>query len=239
MPGIEDLHRLRNEYEDRARRLDGSDIYSWFNPANLFTIQQRQRSLLSLLKNNHFMDLPAYSILEIGCGSGGVLTELLSLGADPYHVFGIDLLLNRLQEAHHRLPVSGLVNADGQRLPFPNKSFDLVFQYTAISSILDRKLRQNIAQDMLRVLRSGGLILSYDFWLNPTNNQTRGIRPIDIRQMFPNCSYKFQKITLAPPLARRIVPISWGLAHLLESLKIFNSHYLVAITPEPGSNNRD
>jgi hypothetical protein len=49
--------------------------------------------------------------------------------------------------------------------------------------------------------------------------------------LFPNCTYEFHKITLAPPLARRIVPISWILALLLEKLKIFNTHYLVAIRP--------
>ena len=72
----------------------------------------------------------------------------------------------------------------------------------------------------------------YDFWLNPTNPQTRGIRPAEIRRLFPNCRYEFHKITLAPPIARRVVPISWMLALFLESLKIFNSHYLVAIRPQ-------
>jgi hypothetical protein len=28
---------------------------------------------------------------------------------------------------------------------------------------------------------------------------------------------------------RRLVPLSWGLALFLESLKIFNTHYLAAI----------
>jgi len=72
----------------------------------------------------------------------------------------------------------------------------------------------------------------YDFWLDPTNPQTRGIRPGEIRRLFPNCQYIFRKITLAPPLARRIVPLSWGLALFLESLGIFNSHYLATIRPE-------
>ena len=75
------------------------------------------------------------------------------------------------------------------------------------------------------------MILSYDFWLNPTNPQTRGIRPAEIKQLFPNCHYEFHRITLAPPLARRLAPVSWGLCLFLESLKIFNTHYLVAIRP--------
>jgi len=58
------------------------------------------------------------------------------------------------------------------------------FCMTAISSILDPEIRRNICADMQRVLRSpdpasgkpGGMILWYDFWLNPTNPQTRGVR---------------------------------------------------------------
>jgi len=75
----------------------------------------------------------------------------------------------------------------------------------------------------------------YDFRLNPTNPQTRGILPGEIKRLFPNCSYQFNRITLAPPLARRIVPLSWILAYGLERLTIFNSHYLVAIRPMTGS----
>jgi hypothetical protein len=96
-----------------------------------------------------------------------------------------------------------------------------------------------------------GKKLSCDFRLDPTNPQTRGIsyfstshfntsyfstsyfsiRPAEIKRLFPGCSFEFHKITLAPPLARRIVPLSWGLALFLEGLKIFNTHYLVAIRP--------
>ena len=84
---------------------------------------------------------------------------------------------------------------------------------------------------MMRVVKAGGLILSYDFWLNPTNPQTRGIRPSEIRRLFPGCRFEFQRITLAPPIARRSVPISWLLSAFLEKLSLFNSHYLVAIQP--------
>ena len=106
---------------------------------------------------------------------------------------------------------------------------------TAISSILDPQIRRNICAELLRVLRSpdlgsgkpGGMILWYDFWLNPVNPQTRGVRPAEIKRLFPNCSFEFHKITLAPPIARRVVPVSWILAYGLERLAIFNSHYPV------------
>ncbi len=84
----------------------------------------------------------------------------------------------------------------------------------------------------MEILRKpGGMILWYDYWLNPTNPQTRGVRPAEIRRLFPGCRLEFHRITLAPPLARLLVPLSWTLAHILEKLRIFNSHYLVAIRP--------
>lgn len=237
---MNDIKRLRGEYEDRKHRFDGSDLYSWFNPGNLFALHQRQRAILSTLKKNKYTDLSNLLILEMGCGGGGVLTEYLNFGASPENLHGVDLLPDRLLHAYHILPASGFANADGQSLPYSDKTFDLVLQSTAISSILDPELRKNICADMLRVLRSpdptsgkpGGIILSYDFWLNPTNPHTRGIRPGEIKRLFPNCHYEFHRITLAPPIARRLAPISWGLCLFLESLKIFNTHYLVAIKPK-------
>lgn len=235
----DDLSRLRAEYADRARRFSDSDIYSWFNMANLFAIQGRQRAVLLALKRQGLSELSGLKILEMGCGGGGVLTELLGFGAYPENLYGVDLLPERLGHARKTLPGSHFVNADGASLPFPSGTFDLVLQYTAISSILDPELRQRICTDMLRVLRSpdpesgrpDGLILSYDFWLNPTNPQTRGIRPNEIKRLFPNCRYEFYKITLAPPIARKLAPLSWGLCLFLEGLKLFNSHYLAAIRP--------
>jgi len=228
---LNDIARLRGEYQDRKRRFAGSDLYSLFNTSNLFAMQLRQHAILQSLKQSGLTSLAGLSILEVGCGGGGVLTEHFGFGALPEKLFGVDLLFDRLLHAHQRLPASGLVNADGQSLPFPPHSFDLVLQFTAISSILDSEIRRHICDDMIRVVKPGGLILSYDFWLNPINPQTRGLRPREIRELFPNCQIRFHKITLAPPIARRLVPISWGLSYFLETLKIFNTHYLAAIRP--------
>lgn len=229
---LSDIDRLRNEYADRQSRLSESKIYSLFNLATLFVVQQRERAVMKALKHQNIEEINNKQILEIGCGGGGVLSEFLRYGANSHQLVGIDLLFNRLGDAHKRLSLSSLVNADGQALPFSSGSFDLVMQFTAFSSLLDDGVKENIAKDMLRVLKPNGLILWYDFWLNPFNKQTKGIRPNEIRTLFSNCSFRFYKITLAPPIARRIIPISWGMALFLESLKVFNSHWLVTIRPQ-------
>lgn len=225
----DDLARLRTEYADRARRFAGSDAYSAFNRANLFAVQSRQRAVLDALRHYKINKLTNLRILEMGCGDGGVLAEFRWLGASPENLWGLDLLPERIRRAKEKLPLSKLFLANGQRLPLPDNCFDLTLQFTAISSILDSDLRRDIWAELLRVTRSGGLILSYDFWINPTNPHTRGLGPSEIRQSFINCPVQFMRITLAPPLARRLVPVSWGLACLIESLKLFNSHYLAVV----------
>ncbi len=225
-----DLERLRAVY--RGRDQGGQGLYSLFNPAYLFMVQQRQRATLRLLHDLGLSKLAGKRLLEVGCGNGGVLYEYLGYGARPQEIHGIDLLPERVASAHRWLPHASVLTADGQRLPYKSGCFDGVLQYTMFSSILDDDVKANIAQEMLRVVRRpGGVIVWYDFWTNPTNPQTRGIHPAEIRQLFPGCRYLFQRITLAPPIARRLVQVSWVLCELLEKLSWLNTHYLVGIVP--------
>lgn len=224
-----DLLRLKSEYADRHRRFFNGSQYSLFNPAYLFMLQTRERVVLQTLAQCGFLALENYRILEVGCGSGGVLREYLRWGAKANQLYGIDLLFNRVVEAHSSVSDLMLACANGQFLPYADHSFDIVLQYTAISSILDPMIKKDVACEMLRVLRPDGIILWHDFWLNPVNKQTKGIRPAEIKALFPHCKYSFQKTILAPPIARRVVPFSLGTAHFLESLSIFNTHYVASI----------
>ncbi len=223
---------MQNEYLLRKERLAASRRYSAFDTAALFIKHQRQRGVLHLLRKNGFEDLKSFKILEIGCGVGSVLLEFLSFGARPGNLYGIDIIQERAAGAHARLPTSTIACSDGQDLPFPDQSFDIVMQFMALSSVLDLSIRQNIACEMMRTVRPGGLILWYDFWTNPTNPETYGIQPDEIRTYFHGCDLSFQRITLAPPLARKLVPISWVIAMMLEKMSVFNTHYLAAIRPQ-------
>jgi ubiquinone/menaquinone biosynthesis C-methylase UbiE len=193
---------------------------------------QLKKNVHVILGEYERRDMSTYRILEVGCGNGNVLMDWHQHGAQEEQLFGADLLPDRLQQAHASYPLFPLVCSDGQHLPFYPQSFDLAMQFTAFSSILDNQIRKNVAAEMRRVVKLGGLVIWYDFWLNPTNPQTRGIRPAEIKGLFPGCRYEFHRITLAPPITRRLATFSWGLCLFLESLKIFNTHYLVAIQPD-------
>ncbi len=226
-----ELAQMRQTYDDREVRLAGQDRYSFANKAYLYTIQQRQRAVIAMLQRHGRLPLGDQRILELGSGTGGVLLELLQAGADARSLHGSDLLAGRVQAAHRQMPRVALSCADGQNLPYPTHSFDLLLQFTMFSSILSEGVCYTVAKEMLRVVKPDGLILWYDFWVNPMNKQTHGIDRRQIRDLFPACHFDFERITLAPPLARMTVPVSWTASQLLEKLRFLNTHYLVAIWP--------
>jgi ubiquinone/menaquinone biosynthesis C-methylase UbiE len=232
---MNELDRLRTVYDERDRRYRNTNKYSLFNPAYLFTQQQLNRGVLSLLRHHGLEKLNDKVILDLGCGDGRYLIDFLEWGAVPDRLHGVDLLPKSLAAAHSRLGDSPLICADGQYLPYKPHTFDLVIQYTVFTSILNPGVKSNLSKEMLRIVKPNGVIIWYDFWINPTNPDTRGIRPAEIRSLFPNCRYNFKRITLAPPISRRVVPHSWILALLLEKIALFNSHFLAAILPNSNS----
>lgn len=224
------MDRLKQEYEARRQRLP-SDEYSLLKKGNLYAYQQRQKATIQMFSRLNWKSLAEKAILEVGCGGGGILHEYLGYGVQPDRLHGIEYLAHRVAECHQRFPDVPVIHGDAQSLPYPDNHFDLVLQYTVLSSILAPQVRANVAREMRRVVRPSGVILWYDFWLNPKNPQTHGIRLDEIKSLFPDSRLLVKKITLAPPLARRLANVSWLACELLESLTILNSHYLVAIMP--------
>jgi ubiquinone/menaquinone biosynthesis C-methylase UbiE len=229
--GNEDIRRLVTEYDRRRQDRSCRLKYSLFNASHLFAVQSRQRHLLEMLSGSGLEALKDRSILEVGSGSGSVLREFLAIGCDPRKMYGVELLPHRCADAKKQLPWANVIQADGRRLPVPDDLCDLVVQFTMFTSILDADVRQTVAAEMVRVLRPGGAIIWYDFWLNPTNPQTRGIRLSEIRRLFPECSIASKRITLAPPITRRLAKFSRLLCEALEALKIFNTHHIAVIRP--------
>lgn len=227
-----EAERVRDAY---ARRPTRDPRYSWFEPAHLYLMQRRDRAVLAALRRHGLAELESLRVLEIGCGDANWLRDLVRWGASPARLTGVDLLRDRLHDAARRGPPgSGLAQALGHELPFADGAFDLVIQSTVFTSILDPALRARVAGEMLRVLRPGGRVLWYDFHVNnPRNPDVRAVRPAELRGLFPGCAVDARRVTLAPPLARRLAGWSWLACRLLESLPPLRSHSLAVIT-RPG-----
>jgi len=222
-----ELARIHAAY---SRRTDRSR-YSLVDPANFLAAQEREKEILSTLARHGRIRLDNLRILEIGCGTGYWLKEFVRWGARPENVTGIDLLPERIAKATILCPAQITLRCqNAAELDYSSGTFDLVFQSTAFTSILSERMKAQIAREMLRVLRPGGTILWYDFTVNNTwNADVRGIPRREIRQLFPGCRFEFQKLTLAPPLGRRLARVSTFLYRALSALKIFDTHCLATI----------
>jgi len=227
---MDDVARLKSEYARRAHDPRYRAWYSPFNPANLFITQERDRTIARMLAQHVQGNWDALRVLDVGCGRGDELGKFVGYGAREHNLFGMDLLGDRIREARVKHSALQFSYGNAATLPYPDGAFDLVLQFTVFTSILDDVLRRQIASEMLRVLRVGGALLWYDYRLNPTNRQTRGIEQAEIKTLFPHCAYRFQRVTLAPPLARWVAPRSWFACELLNQFFFLRTHWLAVIS---------
>jgi SAM-dependent methyltransferase len=224
-----ETERILDEYARRKATLP-ADFYALHRPANLFNYQGLQRAVLSALATAGQLPLSERRILDVGCGGGPGVGMFELFGASRHSISGIELNPEHLAVAQQRFSGADLRLGNAAELPWSDGLFDIVFQATMFTSILEPRLKQSIAAEMLRVLRGDGVVLWYDFHFNnPQNPNVRGIGRRELAALFPNCQIHLRRVTLAPPLARRLVPLSWPAARLLEQLRFLNTHYLATI----------
>ncbi len=216
---------------ERYARRGGADRYSFARPEVLLGVQERQRAMLDLFAQAGCSDFAALRVLEVGCGSGGNLLELLRLGFLPEHLVGVELLPGRAAQARHLLPEALAVHAgDALALDLPAAGFDIVFVSTVFSSLLDDAFQQRLAEAMWRWLRPGGAVLWYDFVVdNPRNADVRGVPLARVRALFPQGRVRARRVTLAPPLARAVAPWHPALYTLFNTVPWLRTHVLAWI----------
>jgi len=220
--------RIRAAY---ARREETDSRYSWFSSGYQFRMQLRERKVLTLLRRQDCKDLGSKKILEVGCGAGEWLLDLVKWGARPENITGIDLLEDRVSKAR-RLCAPGvhIECASAADLPFYNGTFDMVLQATVFTSILDPDLKRRVADEMMRVVKPDGFILWYDYHVNnPWNPDVRGVNQGEIKRLFPNCRIELKRSTLLPQLALLLAPYSYLACYLLEKFPLLCTHYLGVI----------
>lgn len=213
--------------QDIYRERDNSALKEIYNPLRAVNVRiaaERQRILTELLRNwLGSGQLQEKKILEIGCGAGGNLLNFISLGANPAQLTGNDLVPHRIEEARARLPAAVRLHCgDAGELDIDAESFDIVLQSVCFSSILDDAVLTTVANRAWSLLRPGGAFLSYDFTINnPRNPNVRRISIAHLRELFPHGIVTVRRVTLAPPIARRV----WsGFYPLLSAFPFLRTH---------------
>lgn len=228
---MDEGERIQKVYRDRDALLP-PELYSHFNPGSLFLKQQCERALLSLLLKHGMALLADKKILDLGCGTGGILGDFLKYGAEPENLYGVDILEDRVMKARHRYPNFNLYHGDARELPFEDNYFDIVYQFTVFTSILDRGIKVKAAQEMLRVVKEDGLIIWFDFrFSNPRNRNVKGVGERELRELFPGCSFLIKKTTLLPPLTRFLGRYFLPACSLISLFPFLLTHLMAGIRP--------
>jgi SAM-dependent methyltransferase len=90
------------------------------------------------------------TLLNLGCGTGGFNVAAGEAGAAAW---GVDVDAEAVAIARGRLPRERIVRAAAERLPFPEKTFDLVYCVSTLEHVADRAAA---LREMARVLRHDG-----------------------------------------------------------------------------------
>ena len=230
---MDESQRIASVYGDRERVIPAG-YYALSRPANLYRTQRRERATLRLLASWGWRDLADLSACEVGCGGGAELLRLVSWGARPENLCGVDLLADRIAGARALLPAARLEVEDARSTPFADGSFDLVMQLTLFSSVLDPEIRLAIAREMRRILKPGGKILWYDMRVVRPDRPLVALGRAEIARLFPGCRLDLHPETLNPMISRITTKAPWTLSDMLSYVPGARSHYLGMIVPLAG-----
>jgi len=192
---------------------------------------ERLGKMRELFEHHGVLPLRDRVVLDVGCGHGTDLERLVNWGARPENMHGVDASRERIGVARTSHPQMKFECISAAELPFPGAHFDLVLMCTLMTSVLDERVATGIANAVTRVLKPGGHILWYDFrYESITNRRTRAVRKNDIFRYFPSFDADFRTITLLPPMARRLGPLTSVLYPILNSIPFLRTHYMAILT---------
>ncbi len=173
----------------------------------------------------HWAPLAGQRVLDVGCGVGMYTAAFL---CETPHVFGVEIECERALEARDR--AAGVIQSPGERLPFPDAAFDVVFSHEVLEHVADDRA---CVAEMVRVTRCpepaegrpGGRIVVF---------VPNRLYPFETHGIFWRGNYHFGNVPLVnwlPTLLRnRLAPhvrayTAGGLRHLFDGLPVRVVHH--------------
>ena len=114
-------------------------------------------------------------VLEVGCGAG---TDLVRFARSGAIVSGVDVASSSIALARQNVTLeslkANLLVADGEKLPFRDASFDLVYAHGVVQYTVDDRA---LVRECRRVLKPGGVAVFQVYnrisWLNALSQVTK------------------------------------------------------------------
>jgi ubiquinone/menaquinone biosynthesis C-methylase UbiE len=93
-------------------------------------------------------------LLEVGCGTGAVLSSLAGAGC---WIHGLDIDQDFLHQAQQNTRSTCLVQGDAHHLPYASESFDIAYSHFLLLWVFDPA---RVLSEMRRVVQPGGWVLA-------------------------------------------------------------------------------
>lgn len=197
-----EIDRIKKVYRLRKER---GIFWSLFRPEVHFMDFELQRQYLRAFKICGVTEenIGTKKLLDAGCGSGRWLRWFQDLGFRQ--LFGADIRDQEINEARQLNPGINFCNASISSLPFEDNYFDFIILSEVFSSILEDRLMEDSAKELLRVLASGGAIL-----FNDNNKKAvekakiekehylRYVKKEDLVKLFPSSQIHFLSFLVNP-----------------------------------------
>lgn len=117
-----------------------------------FLVQAKWTHELRNYLLNKIPDSLQTKILEIGCGTGAVLSQIPHQNSK---IYGLDINFHHLSFCHNLIPKSRLTCGDAHSLPYKEDVFDVVYCHFML---LWASQPKSVVAEFVRVGRSGGKI---------------------------------------------------------------------------------
>lgn len=135
-------------WSEVAERIDSRGDYNFLAGDDTPFYRYKRKRFLDLF---HKIDFKDKAVLEIGCGPGGNLVEVLK--GKPKQLHAADISENMISLARKNLENKNVQfsKINGTVLPFENQFFDVVFSVTVLQHNTDDEMMRSILQEMCRV----------------------------------------------------------------------------------------
>ncbi len=155
------------------------------------------------------IDRGSARILDVGCGTGGGMIQLLRLGFTQQQMSGIDISPERIEAAKKNLPSADLRCESADAMSYADGEFDIVIESTMFVLLPSEDLARAIARDMIRVARPGGYLMLIDWrYSKPGSDVYMAMSRKRIASLFDvgqsTMVVAREKGALVPPLGRAL-----------------------------------
>ncbi len=151
---LKELREWRNVYGRASSAGDWAAAHRWAESDKPRETADDIRAKLMLSPN----DL----VLEVGCGSGAMLSHVLRDGQPGVGLDQCEALIRRAADFGVDLTRIRLGVSDASRLPVASESFDRVLCYSVFQCFPSERYTKRVLAEMVRVCRPGGVIVIGD-----------------------------------------------------------------------------